>query len=43
MGGVMNALAVPFHINLNTNMIKKTSRDQTWDDVVKELQSKNAQ
>lgn len=36
-GGVCNALAVPRTINLQTNLYKKTHRDQTWSDVANEL------
>jgi FkbM family methyltransferase len=41
-GGVINALAVPKHVNLQTNLPEKLNRDETWNDVVQRLQPKNA-
>lgn len=40
-GGVMNALAVPFHIEVNTNLPKKLHKNETWNDVVTRLTNAN--
>lgn len=41
-GGVVNILAVPFHIDAKTNLPKVLDRDDTWAKTVERLQKTNA-
>jgi len=40
--GVVNALAIPFHIDLKTNLPKKLSRDETYNDMVERYMKEHA-
>lgn len=39
--GVVNAFAVPFHIQLNTNLPEKISRDETYNDMIERYNKQN--
>jgi FkbM family methyltransferase len=38
-GGVLNILAIPFHLNVNTNLPKVLDADDTWEKAVQRLQA----
>lgn len=38
-GGVMNALAIPFHMDVKTNLPEMISSTDTWEDTIKRLQN----
>lgn len=40
--GVLNALAIPFHLNTKIDLPKMLGRDDTWGKVLERLQNKNA-
>ena len=40
--GVINALAIPFHITLKTNLPQKLSRDETYNQMVERYMKENA-
>jgi FkbM family methyltransferase len=41
-GGVLNILAIPFHVDAKTNLPEVISRDDTWELAVKRIQEANA-
>jgi FkbM family methyltransferase len=41
-GGVLNILAIPFHVQVQTNMPQVISADDTWAKAVERLQKQNA-
>lgn len=42
-GGVLNALAVPFHMTLHTNLPEKMGKNETWPECIERLNKLNAQ
>ena len=38
-GGVMNAVAFPFYLDVNTNLPEKLTANETWDECITRLQN----